>query len=207
MGIGNTKTKRIAVVDDHALVLAGLSQLVCTMDSQFETVAFQDGFSLVQQIDDGAAFDLIITDLGMEKMNGLMLVEVLRGKGVSAPIIIVSGVDKALSNSETFAAGADRFVHKGDDFAELSHAINELLGLRPKPITDDPFQPTNLAPRQVEIVQLVSTGASNREISRQLEISENTVKTHLKKIFQALEVSNRVECVQKATALGFTSTE
>ncbi len=203
----NTRSKRIAVVDDHALVLAGLTQLIGTIDSNFTTVAFQDGFSLLQNIEEGISFDLIITDLGMEKMNGLMLVEVLRGKGLSTPVIIVSGVDNALSDSETFSAGANRFVHKGDDFEELSQAIHELMGLRParKAPAPAPAMHINLAPRQIEIVRLVSTGASNKDISAELEISENTVKTHLKKIFQTLEVNNRVECVQKASALGFVN--
>ncbi len=199
-------SKRIAVVDDHALFLAGMTQLIDNMGENIQTVAFSDGVELLQSMDSGTRFDLVITDLSMTRMNGLMLVKSLRNKGYSFPVVIVSGVDKALSDVETFAAGADRFVHKGDDFLELSNAIEDLLGLKSRRRKIQTVAAENLGPRQLEIVKLLTTGASNGDISNQLKISENTVKTHLKNIYSVLGVRNRVECVQKAASLGLTKT-
>lgn len=195
-------SKKIAVVDDHALFLAGITQLIAGMDEGFSTVAFSDGVELIRSMDAGTQFDLIITDLSMTNINGLMLVKSLRTKGFSCPIVIVSGVEKALSEAETLAAGADRFVHKGDDFAELAATIEDVLGLTHRRAKATKAEAIRLAPRQQEILLLLSTGASNGYISAQLDISENTVKTHLKNMYLLFGARNRLECVQKAASLG-----
>jgi DNA-binding NarL/FixJ family response regulator len=196
---------RIAVVDDHSLFLAGLSELVTSLHDDFEAISFTSGFDLIDELNLGETYDLVITDLAINQMNGLMLVKAIRKKGLQMPIAIVSGAERQLTEAETFSSGADRFVPKSADFSELSKTIFDLLGIRFKPVQS--VEEINLAPRQMEILRLMVTGASNREISTELSISENTVKTHLKNIYLKLEVSNRVECVQKVQSLGIVKVD
>ena len=67
---------------------------------------------------------------------------------------------------------------------------------------DEPDFLPKLSPRQVEVLRLIANGASNRQISEEMIISENTVKSHLKTIFFEMRVNKRTACVRKARTLG-----
>ena len=207
---------RIALIDDHALFLNGLAGLVESMGQDLKISTFTEALLFVAALRDGAQFDVVITDLSMRKMNGLALMAEVHSFLPQTPVIIVSGVEGAIVENDIMASGADGYLHKSCEADELHAAILKAIAVRQrrphqgKPlIAEDSLGEAPLADRvgemsqrQIEVLHLLGTGASNKEISAKLNISENTVKSHLKMIFAALGVNRRTASIQKARALG-----
>ncbi|MEQ8307603.1 MAG: response regulator transcription factor [Hoeflea sp.] len=207
---------QISIVDDHPLFLDGLTALLGRIDESFEIEAFSSGTELLASFDpDNLAPALIISDLSMKPINGLALLSSLRAKGFDRPFILVSGVDETLSAAELKASGAFAFVSKSADLPTLRDVIFSALESGSTPgkrgsrslsggvrSGSSDYQATTLTPRQIEIMQIIVDGGTNRDVAGRLNISENTVKTHLRQIFQVLGVNKRTACISKARSLG-----
>lgn len=203
---------RVALVDDHALFLSGLAGLLKAMGQNIHVDTFSDSLDCVTALRAGTRFDVVITDLTMKRMNGLALMSEVHAHLSRTPVIILSGVESIEVKADVLASGADAFVHKSCDSKDLETTILAAIEARAQPNTvfksdwgqEAPLSERigELSKRQTEVLQLLGTGASNKEISVKLKISENTVKTHLKAIFSALGVNRRTASIQKARALG-----
>ncbi|WP_422369910.1 response regulator transcription factor [Hoeflea sp.] len=209
---------QIAIVDDHPLFLDGLTALLSRIDESFEIVAFSSGTELLSSMSadtDNPVPELVISDLSMKPINGLALLSSLRAKGFDRPFILVSGVDETLSATELEASGAFAFVSKSADLPTFRDVI--ISALEPEPTSSKDrirlppgatrcsppdYQVTTLTPRQIEIMQIIVDGGTNRDVAGKLNISENTVKSHLRQIFQVLGVNKRTSCISKARSLG-----
>ena len=212
----------IAVVDDHKLFLAGFSLLLERLGRPCDVTTFDTPVPLLAAVSEGDAFDLVICDLLMNGMNGLAFVSALRSNS-SVPVLMISGINNPPPIAEMRNVGAQGFVHKAADDDVLLDAIDCVLGgglFFPEANASLSDVPTakfgdvadvygdgmgavpTLTARQLEILRLISGGAANKEIARALDISENTVKTHLKQIFELLRVNKRTACVRAAQSLG-----
>jgi DNA-binding NarL/FixJ family response regulator len=200
----------IAVVDDHELFLSGITGLIRQMDSRFVVSGYLRGSNFIESLKTTSRPDILITDLTMKQVNGLALAAVVRQQLPQLPIIMVSGVEDALVGENLPKLGISSFVAKSASEATLKQAImaalHEQESRSSRPLTHRAPPPADLpelAPRQVQIISLVASGAPNRQISETLRISENTVKSHLKDIFSELGVSSRTAAVRRARELGF----
>ncbi len=214
----------IAVIDDHRIFLDGISLLVESMEDLFEVTGFDAPFDILREIETGKAFDLVICDLIMNAMNGLAFVAALRSHTKHIPILILSGINTVPPIEEIKRLGGNGFVHKSVENQILLSAIKTVLtggtyfadGLEDSVINAPSNQDDEglgdiyttkaipkLGPRQIEVLRLIASGATNKEIAKTLVISENTVKSHLKHIFMELGVNKRTACVRKAQTLGF----
>lgn len=212
----------IAVIDDHKIFLDGISLLIESIDDNYSVVPFSSPLEILREIEGGRRFDLLICDLIMSSMNGLAFVSALRSHSKTTPILMLSGINTAPPIEDVKRLGGNGFVHKSAENSILQKAIETVLGggnyfedgmgdcLIESPSnafdTDDVDMrdktiPT-LAPRQIEVLQLIANGATNKDIADSLSISENTVKSHLKQIFYALGVNKRTACMRKAQMLG-----
>ncbi|MFK7843142.1 MAG: response regulator [Sphingorhabdus sp.] len=222
MGIEDTKNVKIAIVDDHQLFLTGLALVIQDMEGRFEVTTFEAPLELLDAIQRGEVFDLVLCDLIMNTMNGLAFIAALRSAS-SIPVLMLSGINTAPPIEEMRALGAQGFVHKSIDNDGLSNAIQTILygnDYFANPQLDDAkphsavygdterheYSDTDTVPiltvRQLEVLQLISGGASNSEIATQLSISPNTVKSHLKQLFDVLQVNKRTACVRAAQNYG-----
>jgi len=213
---------KIAVVDDHQLFLDGISLIVDNMNARFTVTSYPDPLKMLKAIENGEDFDLIICDLIMTSMNGLAFVGVLRSQS-KIPVLMLSGISTAPPIDEMRRLGAQGFIHKSADNETLTAAVTEVLAgqeyfadiagpdgqVAVEQFGDSARIDENresampqLTERQLEVLKLISQGASNKDIATQLEISENTVKSHLKLIFEELQVNKRTACVRAATTLG-----
>jgi len=208
----------IAIIDDHRLFLDGISMLVTEMDSAFTVEKFSQPKTFFEHFSQGAAYDLVVCDLIMDSMNGLAFVASLRAQSKTMPILMLSGINTAPPIDEVRRLGANGFVHKSAENAILKESIRTVLaggnyftdglGDREGVESADDTYPLmsgalpKLGPRQLEVLRLIASGASNKVISKEMSISENTVKTHLKQIFLELGVNKRTACVRKAQTLG-----
>lgn len=211
---------KIAVIDDHRLFLAGFALLMEQHENPLDVTPFADPAELLTAVETGEKYDLIICDLVMPRMNGLAFAQALRDI-TSMPIMILSGINIHPPLSEMKQLGVDGFVHKSVDDDVLMDAIKKILaGETCFPGTDEDGAEDRtqrygdistqmtmdsvpvLTRRQIEVLELISNGASNAQISDSLNISENTVKSHLRQIFDLLQVNKRTACVRAAQSFG-----
>lgn len=212
----------IAIVDDHKLFLNGLVLMIENAPGAHEVAAFECPLELIDTLDNGHRFDLIICDLIMNRMNGLAFVDSIR-RNHQVPVLMLSGINTAPPIPEMRKLGVVGFVHKAAEDAILFEAIESALAGRTFFPTDyanadddagedefgrqvelagDTGSIPTLSARQMEVLKLLAGGATNGEIASRLGISENTVKTHLRAIFDSLRVTKRTACVRTARSLG-----
>lgn len=191
----------VMIVDDHPLMRRGISQLL-ELDPAFNVVAEASSGSEAIALASRAQPDVILLDLNMKGLSGLDTLKALRNEGVDARIIILTVSD---SRSDVYAlvdAGADGYLLKDSEPETLlsqihqaasgknvfSDIISEYLASRTE--LTDPF--ADLTERELDVLQEVARGLSNKQIASQLHISEETVKVHIRNLLRKLNVRSRV---------------
>lgn len=191
---------QVMIVDDHPLMRRGVRQLL-ELDPGFEVVAEAgDGASAID-LANRLDIDVILLDLNMKGMSGLDTLNALRRDGVTAQIIILTVSD---ASSDVFAlidAGADGYLLKDSDPEVLLEAIragakgskvfservNQYLREREMfGAEEDPFSVLT------EVLHELAQGLSNKQIASVLNISEQTVKVHIRNLLRKLNVRSRV---------------
>lgn len=203
---------RIACVDDHDLFLDGIRVL---FDSYLPSVSahmFSCATTLLEALEKGDQFDVVISDLTMKHLNGISLLGELKDRAVSAPVIILSACEDVATQQQCLLAGAFHFLHKSTGREEFFAAIRAAAAGAPPPGGQGRLAPARavsgadlpapyLSRAQLRTLQLVAAGRTNREIAAALSISENTVKTHVKAVFRELSVRNRTAAVRRGQEL------
>lgn len=191
----------LLLVDDHRIFLDGLSLALASLcpDLQIRTA---ESAAAAETCLLHSSFDLILLDLRLPDMPGLELLQRWQSQGRMTPVAILSASDSNFDAQAALTAGALGFIPKSANSDELRQAVTRvLLGeTLPAPQTGDKPQ---LTPRQMEILRLLAEGLPNKSISRQLGVSEDTVKTHLKSLFQEFAVHTRTACVSAARQRGW----
>lgn len=192
---------RVLIIDDHPLMRRGIKQLI-ELEDNFGVVgdagSGSEGIELALKTNP----ELIILDLNMKGLSGLDTLKALRAEGVDARIVILTVSD---AKNDVFAlidAGADGYLLKDTEpdmlLAQLkriaqgevilSDAVKELVLERNN--ESDPFY--SLTEREMDVLSLVATGLSNKQIANKLFISEETVKVHIRNLLRKLNVHSRV---------------
>ncbi|HVE62370.1 MAG TPA: response regulator transcription factor [Mycobacteriales bacterium] len=204
---------RVLVVDDHALFRRGL-QMVLEQEDDIEVVGEAgDGMEAVQKATDTMP-DIVLMDVRMPKRGGIDACTAIKDAVPSAKIIMLTISDEEADLYEAIKAGASgyllkeisieevaaaiRAVHEGQSLISPSMAsklLTEFATMIKK--TDERQQlPTpRLTDREMEVLRLVAKGMNNRDIAKQLFISENTVKNHSRNILEKLQLHSRMEAV------------
>jgi DNA-binding NarL/FixJ family response regulator len=207
-------TIRILIVEDQPLMRRGL-RTVLELESGFDVVGeAASGSEAIQQT---AALhpDVILMDVQMPGMNGIEATRQIVRSGLGARILILTTFDTEDYVLDGIRAGSAgyllkdvqaeelctviRRVARGETFIQPAVAAKYLRMLAEKknePVKDDP-----LSTREMEVLQHLAAGDSNKEIAFTLGISENTVKNHVNNILGKLRVRNRTEAALKARTL------
>ena len=195
------------LVDDHPLLLKGLKQLL-EFETDIEVIAEAnngpDAIRLAEDLDP----DLIVLDLNMHGMDGLETLKEMRKVGVTSRIVMLTVSDADEDVVEAISSGADGYLLKDMDPEKLleqirraldgkmvlSEAITEILATAiRKPVPRQQADLNNLTNREYEILSLIAKGMSNKVIARELDISDGTVKVHVKHLLKKLGLRSRVE--------------
>ena len=190
--------KRILILEDVAETRRWLSQIACAAFPDASVVEADNLRAGLAAAND--APDLALIDLRLPDEPGIELLQRWLARGESTPVAILSASDSALEAQAALAAGALGFIPKSSDGNALRQAVTRvLLGeTLPAPSSSSP-----LTPRQLEILQLLAEGLPNKAISRELGLAEDTVKTHLKALFETFAVHTRTACVSAARQRGW----
>jgi DNA-binding NarL/FixJ family response regulator len=213
---------KILVVDDHPLFLDGLLQVLQQLRPNVTAIQVGNAEEALEYIDTDRAIDLILLDINMPGMDGLDLLATLVERELWIPAIVISAHDNPRVILQALNTGALGFIPKYFNTAELLSALNVVLKgevFLPEPIKAriDQLRRVNaktgslsekialdlgLSSRQVRVLECLAKGYSNRKIATILNLSEHTVKSHLKVLFSALKAENRTDCVRKAEEMG-----
>jgi FixJ family two-component response regulator len=192
----------IAVIDDDEAVLDSLRLYFARQD--VETSCFASARDFLGAIRSGKRFDCIVSDVRMPGMSGLDLVQHLKGAGLAAPVILITGhgdVDMAVA---AIKVGAFDFIEKPFDEARLLASIQNALNKMQQPEIDavelEKLQSrfNTLSARQRQVMELAVVGLSNKEIGSQLKISPKTVENHRAWVMERIGARNIAELVRIA---------
>lgn len=207
------KIIRLVIVDDHALFRSGLVSLVQGIQG-FEVVGEAGNGREALEVVDRCKPDVVLLDVNMPIMGGVETVRALRQRhDYRILMLTISKNEEDLFGA--IAAGADGYLLKNATPDELAKAIQKVYEgnsvLSPE-VTRQVLRAVNfdqtrvpdfgLSSREMEVLQCLAQGMTTAQISSDLFISDNTVKTHVRHILEKLEASNRAEAVSKAMQLG-----
>lgn len=202
---------RLMLADDHAIVRAGLRALIERHSDEVSIVAeASTGEEAVALCRDGS-IDLVLMDLRFGTgLSGVEATSQIRALSNAPRVLVVTNYDTDAEILRAIEAGASGYLLKDTAPAELFTAIVAAAGgasaLSPSVASklmaqmSDPG-PT-LTPRELQVLEAVAAGFSNREIARRMFLSEGTVKTHLTNTFGKLGVRSRTAAVAQARARG-----
>lgn len=200
--------RKALLVDDHALFREGLALL---MAHAFDGVECLQAASIAEAIDLGGQHpDLALTllDLGLPDSDGMAGLRQLQQELPGPALVVLSADDAPQTVLDTINAGAQGFIPKSAEPGLMREALAHVLGGGIYLPRHSPAAPASspaaidLSERQLDVLRLLIRGRSNKLISRELDLSESTVKTHLAAVFRKLEVNTRTQAVVKAAALG-----
>lgn len=199
------------VVDDHALFREGMALLA---EHRFPDLQLLQAGSLRAAIDLLGAHDdcrLVLLDLGLPDCDGVDGLGALRRAVPQAVTVVMSADERPETIFAAIDAGAAGYIPKTADGKAFEQALQAVLDGRvhlPPQVTGMARPPAaaptslELSPRQLDVLRLLIEGRSNKQIMRELELSESTVKTHLQAIFRRLGTSNRTQAVVTAARMG-----
>lgn len=205
-----TQAATVLLIDDHPLLRKGLAQLM-EFDDELEVIGEASdgpsGIELAKQHDP----DLIVLDLNMQGMDGLETLRALRNADVNSRIIMLTVSDSDEDVVCAITYGADGYLLKDMDPEKILEKLKEaalgkmviseklthiLAGAIRGNQNGAPNKSSLLAKltsREHEILKLIAKGMSNKLIARELDISDGTVKVHVKHVLKKLSLKSRVE--------------
>ena len=192
--------KTILFLDDHTLFRAGIRLLLNRFGVQANLI---EAGSAEEGIAQGRAcktLDLILLDLHLPGLQGLNCVRRFRDEFPIVEIVILSGSEDKQLIQEAIKIGAKTFIHKSSSADEILTVLRPILE-KQSPSDVPTFK--KLSPRKAEVLSYLCAGNSNKQIARELDMSDNTVRVHLHDIFKTLGVSSRVQAVMRAKESGW----
>lgn len=204
---------KILVADDHALFREGLRQVVQQLAADavmLEAHDWQSALALLAQHPDMALALIDLTMPGSEAFAGL---QTLLDRAETVPVVVVSASESVLDMKRALDAGAMGYLTKSETPPVVLNALRLVLSggiyVPPRLIRSSSYRPQDrngtlpfgLTARQFEVLTALAQGKSNKDIARDLNLSEATVKVHIGVIFKMLNVTSRAEAIRVAENL------
>ncbi len=199
---------RILVADDHLLIREGVAAIL-GQEADMQLVGqASDGRDAIEQFRQLRP-DIALIDLQMPDVSGIQAIATIMQEYPAAKIIVLTTYDGDVQASRAIKAGASGYLLKSSlrrdmlsvirrVHAGARHVDPEVAGKLAIHVND-----SALGNRETAVLRLVASGKANKQIAGELEITEDTVKAHLKSIFAKLKVSDRTHAVTEALRRGF----
>ncbi len=215
------KTTSIVLADDHSLVRDGIKALLEEEKDLLVIGEVSNGKEAIAMVNEKQP-DLLIIDIRMPEMNGIEAVEILKNQGTDTKCIILSMHDSEEYILKSVNAGASGYLLKDTGKTEFLKAIhtvrdggkyfsgdisnvlvNNLLNksttpLPSAPTTKSEAKPFDLTSKELQILELVLSGLTNKQISEKLNKSKRTIETHRFNLMRKMDVKNLIDLSKKA---------
>ena len=204
---GKKKRIRILIADDHTVVREGLVSLVKRKSDMVVLAEASNGREAVDLWKQHRP-DVTLLDLRMPEMDGVSAIKEIRGLDPNAHIVVLTTYDGDEDIYRAIKAGAKAYLLKDtarDALVDCVRKVHAGETYLPPPLAAklaERVSGAGLSAREMEVLQRMAAGKSNKEIGAELFISEGTVKSHIKGIFTKLDVVSRTEAVAAATRRG-----
>jgi DNA-binding NarL/FixJ family response regulator len=201
----------LLIVDDHPVVRDGLRGMF-SADPRFEVLGEAGDGAEAIAAGEKLQPDVILMDLRMPRTDGVTAIKELAKRGVPARVLVLTTYDTDSDVLPAIEAGATGYLLKDAPREELFRAVEaaakgqavlspavatRLMGQMRRPASEP------LSQRELEVLELIARGSTNREAAKQLFISEATVKTHLLHVYAKLGVNDRAAAVATAFSRGY----
>jgi two-component system, NarL family, nitrate/nitrite response regulator NarL len=195
---------KLLIVDDHPLVRDGLVALLQRTLPSCVVLQANDHIEGLDALERHPDLDVAVVDLALPGISGMAMIREFSDRRPALPVIVLSSSEDPDDVRLAFTSGARGYVPKSISRQALLAALRFVLdGNRYVPefmlldsalvSGDSPKGAARLTGRQLEVLRLIATGLSNKEIGHRLSVSEKTVKAHVTEIFRALGVANRTQ--------------
>jgi DNA-binding NarL/FixJ family response regulator len=209
---------RVLIVDDHALFRRGLEMVLAEEDDIELVGEASDGAEAVDKAGE-ALPDVVLMDIRMPKSSGIEACRAMKEVAPSAKIVMLTISDEEEDLFEAIRAGASGYLLKDIPYDEVADVVRAVHGgqslinpsMAAKLLTEfaalakrdgeervQQVPAPRLTDREMEVLRLVARGMNNRDIAKELFISENTVKNHVRNILEKLQIHSRMEAVMIA---------
>jgi DNA-binding NarL/FixJ family response regulator len=207
--------RKVLMIDDHAMVREGTRLLIAQQALSCELLEAGTWAEARQVLDAGTRLDWVLLDLALPDIDGMAALTELRAHPSGVPVVVLSSTEDRAVVLECINRGAMGFIAKASSGAVLADALRVvfaggvylppgIVGKSSPPrqspqgvmaATREELAKLGLTPRQIEVLELMVQGLSNKLIARRLELAEPTVKTHVAAGLRALNVKNRTQAV------------
>jgi two-component system, NarL family, nitrate/nitrite response regulator NarL len=211
-GIDNPRMK-LLIVDDHAILREGLAAMLRQVGPDTEVLQAGESAEGLRMAEQHADLDAVFLDLEMPGSGGMSAIPEFGKRRPELPVIVLSSSEDPRDVRRALALGALGYIPKSSPPRTLLSALQLVLSgniyvpplmlapasAAPRSTGVDAARPgASLTERQLEVLRLLGKGLSNKEIGRDLGLSEKTVKAHVTAIFKTLNVVNRTQAASAA---------
>ena len=197
---------KIMITDDHSMIREGLKSLL-ELDGDIEVIAeAENGEESLQKLL-SVKPDVLLLDINMPKMNGLEVLKTLKDAKSKVKVLVLTVHNETEYLMKAVEIGINGYVLKDSESAELKKAIFTIYdgenyvqpslipALNSKMIekNEDEIKLESLTKRELQVLKELAVGKFNRDIAKEMEISERTVKNHISSIFKKLDVTDRTQ--------------
>lgn len=213
---------KVLLVEDHRLVADAMRMMLQDIDPDMEITSCYSTQHALSVVDAGPPYDLVLTDLFMPGIDGLGLLAGLRNRHSRTPVVVISGHDEDRFIRAAIEHGAAGFIPKTLPGTEVISGLRQIIAggrffperfavpdaragdetARPSMPRTDAAGAPRPGRKQLQVLQLMADGNSNKQISQIVGITEATVKYHTSQLFRLFGVRNRTSCVREAQQRG-----
>jgi len=192
------------VIDDHPMVRQMIGMLLRRLRPASKVVELEKFSELQAALIKNGEPELFVLDLLLPGVKGATAISDVKKMYPEIPLVVLSAMPSGEARDACLEAGADLYIEKSTDTAEISAAIQDILK------SDDAEEDAEavvigdikLSKRQKQLILMLDRGLSNRDIAAELSISEHTVKVHLWRLFRRLGVKRRTQTLHFARTHG-----
>jgi DNA-binding NarL/FixJ family response regulator len=209
VSVPETSAIKVLIADDHPLIIAGVRRTI-EQSEDFEVVGEARSAPELVTLIDRRNPDIVLLDLRMPGVVGVEHIEQIRGRWPEVKVVVLSACDDRPSIESALQAGANAYMLKTTTPVDIASVLRQVSGgavfhappaLPSGPVLHEVQSPT-LTDREQTILAAVGSGLTTAAISRELWVSEHTIKFHLTNIYRKIGVSNRAGAVRYALEHG-----
>ena len=192
------------VIDDHPMVRQMIGMLLRRLRPASKVVELEKYSELQAALIKNGEPELFVLDLLLPGVKGATAISDVKKMYPEIPLVVLSAMPSGEARDACLEAGADLYIEKSTDTAEISAAIQDILKSDTDEVDVDAVVvgDIKLSKRQKQLILMLDRGLSNRDIAAELNISEHTVKVHLWRLFRRLGVKSRTQTLHFARTHG-----